>query len=190
MSAVNPSDHPRRASAEELPRLADVLGSAFENYPWTRWTVPGEDARRRLVEIQRRYLVHAHEHGGRIWTTPRLDAVAALVPADLPAPPERTLRAIARLHGAGWSRIVDHETAAGASRPDAAWTLATVGVVPVRHGRGVGMSLLRAALADVGEGRVALETSSPANVRLYERLGFAVVDHVRGPGPDVWVMLR
>lgn len=181
---------PRRAVDADLPTLAIVLGDAFLDYPWTRWTVPGADLRERLIEIQQEYLVHAAAHGGRIWTTEGLDAVAVLVPASLPDPSPEVAERIVTLHGDGWQRVVDHEIAAGPLRPEADWLLATVGVDPARQGHGLGTVVLEAALADRPDARVLLETSSAANVRLYERLGFHVVEHLTGAGPDVWVMLR
>lgn len=180
----------RPATGDELARLAGVLANAFADYPWTRWTVPGDDAWRRLAELQLLYLDHALAHGGRIWTTPDLDAVAVLIPAAMPDPSEATFGRVVALHGDGWQRVVEHEETIAARRPPADWVLATVGVAPARHGRGLGSAVLRTALADLGTESVLLETSSPANVRLYERLGFHVAEHVRGAGPDVWIMLR
>lgn len=190
MPATTPDPQPRLATPDELTALAAVLGDAFAEYAWTRWTVPGEDAHRRLAELQHLYLAHAHEHGGRIWTTPGREAAAVVIPADLPDPSEETFGRIVALHGEGWQRVVDHEQSVASLRPEADWTLATVGVAPERHGQGLGSAVLRAALADLGSARVLLETSSADNVRLYERLGFETVEHVRGDGPDVWIMLR
>lgn len=180
----------RLATDADLPTLASVLGEAFHDYPWTRWTVPGEDRLARLAEIQGVYLAHAATHGGRVWTTPDLDAVAVLIPASLPDPAPEVGERIVALHGEGWQRVVDHEVAVGPRRPEADWLLATVGVDPSRQGRGLGTTILEAALADLGDASVLLETSSDANVRLYERLGFRVVERVEGAGPDVWLMLR
>ncbi|MFO6452415.1 MULTISPECIES: GNAT family N-acetyltransferase [unclassified Aeromicrobium] len=180
----------RLATAADLPILAAVLGEAFHDYPWTSWTLPGEDRLGRLTQIQGVYLAHAAAHGGRVWTTPELDAVAVLIPTTLPDPPPEVGERIVALHGEGWQRLVDHEAAIGPRRPEADWLLATVGVDLAQQGRGLGTTVLEAALADLGDARVLLETSSDANVRLYERLGFRVVEHVEGAGPDVWIMLR
>ncbi|GAA2084995.1 GNAT family N-acetyltransferase [Aeromicrobium tamlense] len=180
----------RLATGADLPTLASVLGEAFADYPWTRWTLPGDGRLARLTEIQGVYLAHAAAHGGRVWTTPELDAVAVLIPTSLPDPSPEVGERIVALHGDGWQRLVEHEVAIGPRRPEADWLLATVGVDPAQQGRGLGTTVLEAALADLGDARVLLETSSEANVRLYERLGFRVVEQVESAGPDVWIMLR
>jgi len=185
-----PGSSPRPAALHELATLAEVLGEAFADYPWTRWTVPGAGSLERLTEIQHLYLAHAHEGGGRVWTSPGLDAVAVLIPSTMADPAPETVERIVNLHGDGWQRVVAHEVVAAPLRPAADWVLATVGVAQGRRGQGIGTAVLRAALADVGEASVLLETSSAQNVRLYERLGFRVVGEVDGDGPDVWLMLR
>lgn len=188
----DPSAHvvARPAEQSERAALARVLGEAFVDYPWTRWTVPGEDQLARLTQIQHAYLDHAATHGGHVWTTSTLDAGAVLIPASMPDPAPDVAERIIELHGDGWARVVAHEVSVGGRRPPADWTLATVGVLPAVRGRGLGTAVLESALSELGEDRVLLETSAIANVRLYERLGFRVVEHVLHEGPEVWIMLR
>ncbi len=63
---------------------------------------------------------------------------------------------------------------------DAVWT-----PVEIRRATGEDVPALAGTLV------AALETSSPDNVRLYERLGFAVTGEVQVPaGPHVWLMRR
>ena len=64
-------------------------------------------------------------------------------------------------------------------------------VLPARQGRGVGSTVLAAALRDF-EAPVVLETQDARNVAFYERLGFAVVDDDTCPvgGYRTWSMLR
>jgi ribosomal protein S18 acetylase RimI-like enzyme len=72
--------------------------------------------------------------------------------------------------------------------------LDSVAVEPGWQGRGIGSALLEFALEKVRESGVAivLETGTPRNVPLYERLGFHVAEEVDPPegGPHVWFMRR
>ncbi|QKT06583.1 GNAT family N-acetyltransferase [Gordonia sp. X0973] len=68
------------------------------------------------------------------------------------------------------------------------WYLGTIGAV--EQGRGIGSALLEHRLGRI-EGPAYLESSNRANIPLYERFGFAVVDEVVLPdGPTVWPMYR
>ena len=74
------------------------------------------------------------------------------------------------------------------------WYLAMLGVDPRHQGKGVGSSLLGHRLAKVDdEGLPAfLETTSPANLRLYERFGFEVIADIPNADDSVhtFAMLR
>ncbi len=72
--------------------------------------------------------------------------------------------------------------------------LAMLGVHPQAQGRGLGSALLRHATAacDTAGAGAYLESSAPANLPLYERHGFVVMEEVRlgREGPPVWLMWR
>jgi ribosomal protein S18 acetylase RimI-like enzyme len=73
------------------------------------------------------------------------------------------------------------------------WFLATIGVDPAHQGRGIGSALLAPALARADEQRMCcyLETHAADNVRLYERRGFRVIEHIENPATvPLWAMLR
>lgn len=73
------------------------------------------------------------------------------------------------------------------------WYLAMIGTDPSRQGRGLGSALLEAALARCdAEGAMAyLESSSPANIPLYERFGFRVTGVIQPADfPPLIPMLR
>ena len=73
------------------------------------------------------------------------------------------------------------------------WYLAILGVEPSQQGRGIGSSLLRHTLDSVDEQKLPayLESSNPANVPLYQRHGFEVLDEVQiGSAPRFFPMLR
>ncbi len=73
------------------------------------------------------------------------------------------------------------------------WYLSIIGVEPARQGRGLGAALLQHTLAPLaGQGLPAyLESSNPANVSLYRRHGFEVVEEIEsGSMPRVTAMFR
>jgi ribosomal protein S18 acetylase RimI-like enzyme len=73
------------------------------------------------------------------------------------------------------------------------WFLATIDVDPAHQGCGIGSTLLAPVLARADEQRSCCfrETHAADNVRLYERHGFRVVEHIEDPATvPLWVMLR
>ena len=73
------------------------------------------------------------------------------------------------------------------------WYLQFAGCLPAAQGRGFGGAAIRDQLArcDAQGLPAALETATPANLGLYQALGFVVVDRftIKG-GPDFWTMWR
>ncbi len=69
------------------------------------------------------------------------------------------------------------------------WYLSTIGAI--EQGRGVGSALLAHRLDRI-DGPAYLESSNRANIPLYQRFGFDVVDEVVLPmdGPSIWPMYR
>jgi predicted N-acetyltransferase YhbS len=70
----------------------------------------------------------------------------------------------------------------------------TVGTAPEAQGQGLGSAVLIPGLQEAERAGYPafLETSSEANVRFYERLGFKVTADVQLPdsGPRTWCMRR
>lgn len=186
----------------DVARAAEVLGLAFHDYPWTRWTVDGRDHVARLTELQFLCLQHFGLPYGLVSVT-EVDGVvqcvalwadsANPVPADVVAP---FLARFAELEG---DRA---EASAAADAESHGWRpkerhlyLATMGTVPDHQGRGLGAATLAPGLRVADEeGLVAcLETSSDSNVRFYGSLGFEVKRHwqiAKGAGPELWLMQR
>lgn len=170
--------HPRirRAVEGDLDDAARTLGAAFEVYPWTRWSVPGEGYARRLERLQRLYLGHALE-AGIVLVSDDVRGVLALLPSVAPPPDDDVLALVADLHGERMAAVSQVEIPA---QPEGAWNLATLGVHPGSQGMGLGGALIRAGIdavdaADSGRSAgIALETSDERNVRLYARAGFEV----------------
>jgi len=194
----------RRATRDDLPRIASTLGAAFSDYPWTRWTVSEPDHEARVAELQRLYVEHVALPHGTVWVDDEVTAVAAFLPPVLPELPEDVMERIAALQGDdGLARQAAADAAVAARATEIpedtrevcsqAWVLATVGVHPDHRGAGLGSSVIDAGLADLEESMASctLQTSDERNVVFYERLGFAVTTVVEIPGgPTVWSMLR
>ncbi|WP_102157413.1 GNAT family N-acetyltransferase [Zhihengliuella halotolerans] len=179
----------RAATSGDLKTASEVLALAFENYPWTRWSIPEDDFSRRLAGLQELYLSYALS-AGVVLVEDQVHGVIALLPPDAPAPSEDFQGRVAELHG---DRLDVVARASLPPAPDDHWTVETVGVRPERQGTGLGAALIRAGLDVVeaaGGAGVALETSSDANVRLYERFGFVVTATSRiDQGPVVHSMV-
>ena len=181
------SIHVRIAQPDELALAADTLTAAFLDYPWTRHVIPEDDYPERLRELQLLYVQYAQSLG-IVVVTGACDGVIALLPPDIPGPEPHVIDRIVELHGDRITRLEHGDP------PAAAWKLETLGVRPERQGRGLASVLLDFALDEVsrrGGQLVALDTSDPRNVRLYERHGFRISSHVEGADrPPVWKMTR
>jgi ribosomal protein S18 acetylase RimI-like enzyme len=73
------------------------------------------------------------------------------------------------------------------------WYLSLMGVDPVCRGQGYGSSLLSHALSVCDKDRLPayLESTSPANLSLYERHGFQILGKIEAQGsPPMFPMLR
>ncbi|GAA3712170.1 GNAT family N-acetyltransferase [Zhihengliuella alba] len=179
----------RPARVEDLAAAARTLAAAFDEYAWTRWAIPEEGYAQRLEELQRLYLGHALQYG-LVLLDDQMAAVAAFLPPDAAEPEPFVQERIAELHG---DRLTELMGLSLPDAPDGAWTLETVGVDPRRQGTGLGTAVTAAGLTVIDErgAPVALQTSDDRNVRLYERLGFAVVETTQVPnGPVVYSMVR
>jgi len=196
----------RRATRDDLPRIASTLGAAFSDYAWTRWTVSEDDHEARVAELQQLWVEHVALPHGTVWVDDEVTAVAAFLPPTLPDLPDAVRERIVALQGpqgrerqavasaaveARTVELVPEDTRAVC---DEAWTLATVGVHPDHRRAGLGSAVVDAGLAHLEElaASCTLETSDERNVHFYERLGFAVTTVVElpVPAPTVWSMLR
>ena len=73
------------------------------------------------------------------------------------------------------------------------WYLPMIGTEPHLRGRGMGAALLREALSRCDQEHMPayLESTNPANVALYQRLGFDALGVIRaGDSPPLVPMLR
>jgi ribosomal protein S18 acetylase RimI-like enzyme len=209
-----------RLGRADLPRVTDVIADAFRDYPVMRFILGGsgpehEAAHRRLVGMFAMARILRNEPllgiesgeasagGARAGGAPAGGelAAAALVsfPDGPPAPPEfETLR------DQVWAEV-GPEARARYEAFGAAWSAAMVevphihlnmiGVRRAFQGRGLARRLLDhvhgLARSTPGSQGVTLTTETPANVKLYEHLGYRVVRRVRvAPELESWAMFR
>jgi len=190
----------RRAGRDDLVRAARVLGDAFKDEPWTRWTVDGRDHQRRVEGLQFLALEHVGFPYGEVWVAEvagTIESVAVWMHSDRAVP------------DAVWAATAGPQASLAGDRHEAALAaqdlvsmahplsrhlyLATIGTRGPWSGRGLGTAVLHQGLARAdADGLPAfLETSTEDNVRFYEAFGFVVTDEIAIPGgPIVWTMLR
>jgi ribosomal protein S18 acetylase RimI-like enzyme len=174
-----------------------TLARAFADYPFTRHVLAAENHQERVRRCQELFLVRVAMRYGRSWVTDDGLAVAAwTTPEQDPAPAFAEVGPlVAELAGDRAAAFESAEQALAPHRPgEPVWFLSTVGVDPRAQGEGRGAAVLRPGLdaAERAGFPAFLETSSPRNVRFYERLGFTVTAEVPLPddGPLTWCMLR
>lgn len=192
----------RIAEAGDLDRAAEVLGDAFADYPWTRWTVDPSDHQRRISALQRIALEHFGLRRGAISVSSlegTIHSVAAWTDTAAVSAARIDDRAmasqVAELEGTRHhaSRVAEQQVEG--LRPDQRHLyLGTVGTSQAMQGRGLASRSL-APLFQAGDEsalEIWLETSSQTNVEFYQRLGFTVANHfvIDSGGPPVWAMVR
>lgn len=171
------------ATREELESLTETLTLAFRADPVWGWGFAvGERGLGGMRAAWRLFLGSALEHGW-VWRTGEAAAVALWIPPgkpDLVAADEERFEPLMReVLGAGAEQLLGAFARFEEARPsEPHYYLSLLGAHPSHGGQGWGMGLLADNLSHVdAEGAAAyLESSNPANVRRYERLGFAVFD--------------
>jgi ribosomal protein S18 acetylase RimI-like enzyme len=191
----------REANASDLDRAAEVLGEAFADYPWTRWTVDASNHQQRITALQRIALEHFALPFGAVSVTTAAGVIASVVAwSDSAALSLENVDAtvsaqVAELEGRrhAASKSADDQVEHLRPRKHHLY-LGTVGTSRAMQGRGLATKTLAPLLqiSDRNAVEVWLETSSESNVDFYRRLGFGVERHlaIQGGGPAVWVMSR
>ena len=196
------AEAPVSAAMADVPVIAADLSAAFAADPIFNWFLRA-DSRHEAARLKLFHLLTAMGLlDGKISRPATGGAAAIWLPSESlgPTPFLQELRALPRIIGAtGFSRlsrISAMRRMMDAHHPKAPphaylWFL---GVRPDAQGLGVGSRLLAAGLARVdAKGLPAyLESSSPANVPLYRRHGFEVVEVLRArpDAPAMWAMWR
>jgi GNAT superfamily N-acetyltransferase len=190
----------RRASAADVPALAQMLARAFLDDPVASWAWRPDALRlgalERFQAIRLRQLLIDEE----VWTASDLSCAALWAPPrrwrnsllqELSlAPAFLDPRLLARLPlvALGWHNL---ERKHPPKPPH--WYLAVLGTDPDAQGQGLGSRVLGAVLEQCDADGVGayLESSKRRNVDFYARHGFRVSAELRLlRGPSVWSMWR
>lgn len=191
----------RLADASDLGRAAEVLGDAFADYPWTRWTVDASEHQRRVTALQRIALEHYALPFGAISVTTvagEIQSVAAWNDSAAVSTPNVDVSIHAQIADLEGNR---HDASNLANRqvemlrPEQRhFYLGTVGTSRTHQRRGLATKTLAPLIqaSDEEAIEVWLETSSESNVTFYRRLGFEVTSRLtlQGGGPAVRLMVR
>jgi ribosomal protein S18 acetylase RimI-like enzyme len=197
------AETPVRAAVGDIAGVAEDLSAAFRSDPQMDWLVR-DDHRRETARLALfRMLLTAVALPDGVVSRPVTGGAASIwLPSEAlgPSPLWQELRTLPTLLGVtGVSRLGRMLAVREAmdrnhpmDRPHAyLWFL---GVRPEAQGYGVGSRLLAAGLAEVdAQGRHAfLESSNAANVPLYRRHGFELVQEYRASAgaPPLWAMWR
>jgi GNAT superfamily N-acetyltransferase len=188
----------RKATAQDIQRLASVLAEAFFDDPVFGWLMPEDSKRharlRRYFGIELRHYTLPRGH---VWTTDDLAGVAMnLPPGAWRAPTHVTL-----LEGRPFGIHLPRAARIGAAMEwnhmrrlrEPHYYVRDIGVQPQMQGRGLGSTLMGPTLEQCDrEGLPAyIEASSVRSAALYERLGFEHIGELHvGTSPPLWLMLR
>ncbi len=196
---------PARASDRDV--VIDILARAFVDDPALSWLF--RDSATRPQRLRRFFaLITAADARPADWTL-ALDAGNRPVAAALWRPPghwaiprtamARNILPLLATFGTGLPRALAMQAQIDSHHAAAPhWYLQFAGCLPAAQGKGYGGAAIRdrLALCDAHHQPAALETATPANLGLYQALGFAISDDYRikadraGPGPQFWTMWR
>lgn len=184
------------ASWADRDSAARVLAEAFAQDEHTVGLLPADDRPRRLIDMFTLNVSETLRAGGHVWLARDSHDARLLGAAVWHAPGEsrgplsevREAAAYLRIYGSRCRDAVTTYRMADAHRPRVPhWYLAVIGSSPDARGRGVGSALIRhrLAVADARGQGTYLESSSPANVPIYQRYGFAEIGPIpaRGTAP-------
>jgi GNAT superfamily N-acetyltransferase len=171
---------PRRATEADAAAVTATLSAAFDADPLWSWAFPDDAKRPAQYEIFFSLFVESAIPNGWVWMTDQAAAVAVWTPPgkselseEAEAKVEPFLTAELGPHAKPVLQVFESFESACPEDQDF-YYLSLLGTHPDHRGRGLGMSLLSANLAQIdAESMPAyLESSNPANDARYERLGF------------------
>lgn len=187
-----------QANGAQLPAVMETLAQAFQTDPALSWVLPDPDHRARALRSLFRTLAPADVRAG-VALRSEGDEAASLwrAPGRAESGTLEFLRTVVPLvatFGTALPRGLKVQGSIDAHRPKGRfWYLHYVGVRPAHQGKGHGGRIIRAQTAVVDRDGLPcwLETATPENVPLYERLGFVTQVEWDVPGgPHFWGMMR
>jgi ribosomal protein S18 acetylase RimI-like enzyme len=197
---TQPTPGPTLAGPADVERVVEVLAGAFYSDPLWSWAFPDPQHRREQHRRLWRLCVEGAMRFPGVWLTDGGTATSVWIPPGenefSSAQEARFEPRLRELLGAQAGRAFEAfgllEQVHPHDQPH--YYLSLLGTDPEHRGHGHGLGLLADNLVRVDdEGMPAyLEASNPANVALYRRYGFEVVNSVQPSdgGPEVATMWR
>ncbi len=192
-----------RLRRHQFAAARQTLTRAFLDYPLMKYANAEPSPRQRGVRTLYGAIVRDTLRYGEVHTTAGIEGACCWLPPGVSLPNfVREVRSgmLGLPLGFGWTgfqRLVEFDKVQrrlhAQYAPARHWFLATIGVDPAHQGRGIGSALMAPVLARADEERMPcyLETHTTDNVRLYERHGFRVMEHIENPtSVPLWAMLR
>mgnify|MGYP001816005710 FL=1 len=188
----------RTAGWEAEAPLGALLAISFSTDPFVRWILP--DARDLIHDSQRhprRAYAPAFETGSVFVIGDYAGAAVWLPPGAKADRSEEVAQSAGEAHDAHpafppeFPELLEKSAAYCPAEPH--WYLGLLAVDPAHRGKGLGSRLLTHCLEIVDRDRAPayLESTSPANLTLYERFGFERLAEVRvGTSPARYPMQR
>jgi GNAT superfamily N-acetyltransferase len=190
----------RKATRDDVPRLALALARAFDEDPPMRWFLPDDERRvgqaRLMFDVMLRRLHLMRDAcyttddvvGGALWVPPGAWRLGFFQQVTL-------LPSMLRVFGRGLGRAQRGLAVMDSRHPrEPHYYLDSLGVAPEWQGRGLGSALIQPILELCDrEGLPAyLNAGSSRSRNLYVRHGFKVTQEFRLPegGPPLWRMWR
>ena len=170
----------RPATSADAGEIVATLAGAFDIDPLWSWAFPNDEKRPAQYEAFFGLFVESALPNGWVWTTDQAATVAVWTPPgkkelseEAEAKVEPFIAAELGPHAEPVLQVMEHFESARPEGQDF-YYLSLLGTHPEHRGRGMGMNLLAANLAQIdAEAMPAyLESSNPANNARYERLGF------------------
>lgn len=166
----------RTATAADLDQITATLWAAFASDPLWSWAFPGA----RKLDVWWRFLVEAAIPYRCVWVLGDYQAVSVWIPPgqrELSEADEQRVAPLMRdLLGARADDVLQLLDRFDRSHPhgEQHYYLSLLASHPTQRGRGLGMRLLAENLARIDEQSMPayLESSNPANIGRYERVGF------------------
>jgi GNAT superfamily N-acetyltransferase len=187
----------RLATIDDRPQVVATAVAAFVNDPALRHFFP-DDRYAQQASAFFGYLFDKRVELATVWVTEQCEAAAMW------SPPANTMSADDHDRAAASHAAMETAVGADAARrlrvyndlvdqhlPGEAeyWYLGVLATHPDHAGRGYGAQVMRAGL-DHANGAAFLETTQPANVGYYERLGWAVNAVVTSHNPPIWILQK
>ncbi len=185
----------RLATAEDRTKLVATAVAAFANDPALRHFFPDQRYAQQATAFFG-YLFDKRVEHGTVWVTEHCEATAMWSPpattisaddhhraAESYAAMEAVVGDDAAQRLTAYNDQVDQQLPAD----NAYWYLGVLATHPDHGGRGYGAKVMRSGL-DNATGAAFLETTNPANVGYYERLGWTVTASITTHALPIWIL--